>query len=384
VDFSQPSVDACSAKLYPCGMSGALHGGAFWREVGDELARLDQVVRADVLDAWFPPSPSVLEAIDKFAVEMCGTSPEEDAAPLVRAISQARGIPEESILTMNGSSALIFLALPYLARRANSALVLDPMYSEYRYVLATLCRLPVRSLLLDRADGFDFDPMHLLTDADLVVLVNPNSPTGLHVRRLRLMPVIQELAQTRTVWIDETYVEYVGEGETVEDIACCTPNVLVCKSMSKVYALSGLRVGYLVGHPDTITALQRFRPPWAVSLPAQVCGALALGERDYYSRRYSQTGMLRTEFARMLRDARIEVTEGTINCLLVHLPSTGPTASHVVAQCARESVYLRDAGAMGSSLGAHTLRVSVRTVSENRRVVDAVVRAISTAGASHR
>ncbi|MFI5386554.1 MAG: hypothetical protein ACHQ50_10590 [Fimbriimonadales bacterium] len=111
-------------------MSGAKHGGAFWNEVGGDLLRLRSVVRADVLDAWFPPAPVVIEAFREHAIELCRTSPEADAGPLRAAISQSRGVPEECIMIHGGSSALIFLALPLIARDARSALILDPMYGS--------------------------------------------------------------------------------------------------------------------------------------------------------------------------------------------------------------------------------------------------------------
>lgn len=351
-------------------MAGSIHGGSFWKAVGNDLDRLRDVIRADVLDAWFPPAPGVLAAFAEFSVDLCRTSPEVDARPLSKAISLARGIPEECILTAGGSSALIFLAFPVLAASARSAVVLDPMYGEYRHVVETLCCLPSHTLTLSPEDTFRLDPARLLTaPGDLVLLVNPNSPTGRHVPRAMLGPIVKELAKTRIVWIDETYIEYAGSQESLESLACDNPNVIVCKSMSKVYALSGLRCAYLVSHPSRVAELQRHRPPWAVSLPAQVCGAAALRDPAYYVGRYGETAGLRSGIRAAIEEAGFEVTEGCINALMVHLPPNGPSAEDVCSRSARQGVYLRDASSMGNSLGSHTLRVSVRSDQENARIV---------------
>ncbi|HVT13456.1 MAG TPA: histidinol-phosphate transaminase [Fimbriimonadaceae bacterium] len=354
-------------------MAGSIHGGRFWSIVQNDLDRLDSVVRADVLDAWFPPPPEVLAALRHYDVELCRTSPEAEALPLRAAIGEARGIPPESIVTGAGSSALIYLALPFFGAKAQSALILDPMYGEYRHVLENLCQLPVHTLDLDPRDGYRLQPERFLeAPGDCIALVNPNSPTGSHVPRLSLEPIVRELAKTRVVWIDETYIDYAGTGESLESMASENPNVIVCKSMSKVYALSGLRCAYLVSHPDRTAQIVRYRPPWAVSLPAQVCGSLALRAGNYYESRYEETARLRQNLRLRLEEIGLEVTEGVINALLVHLPPDGPSASGLAGLAEGHGIYLRDAASMGASMGTHTLRVSVRGEQENVRIADTI------------
>ncbi|MFI5386555.1 MAG: aminotransferase class I/II-fold pyridoxal phosphate-dependent enzyme [Fimbriimonadales bacterium] len=228
---------------------------------------------------------------------------------------------------------------------------------------------------MNRREDYQRDPSQLLDSAsDLVVIVNPNSPTGQHVPREKLQPIVAELARTRTVWIDEAYIEFAGDSESLEPLAAGNRNVIVCKSMSKVYALSGLRVAYLVSHPDRIEQLCNLRPPWAVSLPAQVCGMLALSENNYYCGRYAETVDFRRELREALEHIGLEVTDGVINCLLVHLPAGSPTAAEICRTTARRGVYLRDAGSMGTTMGAHTIRVSVRAANENARIVEEILR----------
>ncbi len=121
---------------------------------------------------------------------------------------------------------------------------------------------------------------------DLIILVNPNNHTGGHVPRETLEEAMQRAALRTRTWIDETYVEYAGPDQSLERLAARTENVLVCKSMSKVYALSGARVAYLCGAPHHLEALRRVTPPWAVGLPAQVAAVMALQDPDCYTVRY--------------------------------------------------------------------------------------------------
>jgi len=333
------------------------------------------VVPADVLDAWFPPAPSVVEALRKNVVDLCRTSPEVHAGPLTRAISMARRIPEDCIVAGAGSSALIYMALPLLAD-GRVALVLDPTYGEYANLLAPN---RVERLRLNKANSYLLDPANLQDcSAGLVILVNPNSPTGQFIPRKLLEPVVRELAERKLVWIDETYIEYAGPDESLEQLACQNPNVVVCKSMSKVYALSGLRVAYLVAHPTRVARFTALRPPWAVSLPAQVCGAAALLESSYYATRYNETADLRSSLGREVESIGLNVTMGVINCILVHLPEGGATAREVAISCATHQVFLRDACSMGETMGSHTLRISVRDARENSRIVEVLKRSIGT------
>ena len=85
----------------------------------------------------------------------------------------------------------------------------------------------------------------LASNYDLVVLVNPNSPTGRHIPRASLEAMLDRVPMHTRVWVDETYIEYAGADQSLEMFAARSENVIVCKSMSKVYALSGARVAYL-------------------------------------------------------------------------------------------------------------------------------------------
>src|SRR5205085_4484533 len=132
---------------------------------------------------------------------------------------------------------------------------------------------------------------------DLMVLVNPNSPTGRHISRSHLEDVLRRAPLGTRVWIDETYVEYAGADQSLESFAARSENVIVCKSMSKVYALSGARVAYLCAGAHQLEELRAITPPWVVSLPAQVAAVRALQDPSYYADRYRETAALRQELS---------------------------------------------------------------------------------------
>lgn len=356
------------------------HGGAFFQAVGeelDDLARRGAVVNADVLDAWFDPAPGVLAALHEHLPWLLKTSPPTHAEGLVRVIARERGVPPACVLPTGGSSEAIFLALPRWVARGGRVLLLDPTYGEYAHLLEHVVGARVERLALERAQGYALAGERLersLRDArpDLLVVVNPNSPTGRHLPRAALEHALAELPTTSLAWIDETYVEYAGPGQSLEAFAAASTNVVVAKSMSKMYALSGVRAAYLVGPAARLAPLRAFVPPWAIGLVAQVAAVRALAEPAYYARRWAETHVLRGALARDLAALGLDVLPSTTNFVLAHLPPTAPTAAEVTRRAAARGVFVRDLTGVGTVLGERAIRVAVKDAPTASRVVAAL------------
>ncbi|MGC6487760.1 MAG: aminotransferase class I/II-fold pyridoxal phosphate-dependent enzyme, partial [Planctomycetota bacterium] len=254
--MSQPPGSQSSS---PC-----FHGGAFFEAVGprfDDLSRSERTVNADVLDAWFPPAPKALQALRDHLPWLIRTSPPTDCGGFLEVVAETRGVPVECLLPGGGSSDLMFLALPTWLDQSSRVTLLDPTYGEYRHILDHVVGCEVDALPLRRDDGYAVDLEALercAAESDLLILVNPNSPTGRHVARSELVQLLDAVPATTRVWIDETYVEYVGDEQSLEQDVVRRPNAVVCKSMSKVYALSGVRAAYLCGSAALLAPLRRF------------------------------------------------------------------------------------------------------------------------------
>jgi histidinol-phosphate/aromatic aminotransferase/cobyric acid decarboxylase-like protein len=352
------------------------HGGAFFQAIGEKFERLErsrEVINADVLDAWFPPSPKVTAALQKYLPWLLRTSPPTNCDGLIETVAEIRGVRPENVLPGAGSSDLIFRALSYWLSPNSRVLLLDPTYGEYAHVLTRVVGCSIDRFELRREDGYQVSlgalEAALTRGYDLAVLVNPNSPTGRHVPHAQLATMLAGAPSQVRVWVDETYVEYAATGESLETFAAQSENVIVCKSMSKVYALSGARVAYLCAGAHQLEALRAVTPPWVVSLPAQVAAVNALQDPGYYCDRYAETAALRGELSRGLRALGWDMLPGIANFVLCHLPPSGPTAQEVASRCRKRDLFIRDAGAMGSRLGTHTLRIAVKDRETNERML---------------
>ena len=182
------------------------HGGAFFGAIGDEFDRLErahEIISADVLDAWFPPSPRVTAALAEHLPWLVRTSPPTGCEGLVRTIARVRGVDERCVLAGGGSSDLIFLGLSRWLTARSRVLILDPMYGEYAHVLEHVVRCHVDRFALSRDDDYDVDVVALQRTIqrgayDLVILVNPNSPTGRHCPPSQLRWLLARVPQAAT------------------------------------------------------------------------------------------------------------------------------------------------------------------------------------------
>lgn len=367
-------------------MAGSFHGGQFWQAIGDEFGDLDRrraVVNADVLDAWFPPPPEVVDALCHEAAWLARTSPPTNAEGLERAISQAQGIPAESVLAGPGSSALLYHLGCHWIPPQTRALVLEPMYGEYAH-LASLFGWDSQFFLLSPEEDFAFDEQAFLrrveeTKPSLITLVNPNNPSGTQFDVPRL--VAQLPAETR-VLVDEAYINYTS-AESAEHLASTTKSLIVVKTLSKGFALSGLRAAYLVAHPEVVADLRRFVPPWWVSLPAQIGAVSALQASDYYRERWHETEYLRIQFLVKVSSFPICVRGAAANWVLVQLPD-GVSCAELVSHCQCRGVFLRDAGLTAPSLGDSFVRIAIKPLEEQDRIVECLTGFLLAPAREHR
>lgn len=363
----------------PADDAACYHGGSSWATTGFDFQHRDQCVVADVLDSPFPPCPEVVSALRTTLSRCCVESPPTDCAPLVQAITRQRAICADYLAVSSGSSSLMFTCLLQLLTQDSKVLILSPMYGEYKHILTKVIGCTVTECTLSRDDDFAVDMDALYTQAchhDALVVVNPNSPTGQYTHDLttllaRLYTHAPTQQRCQFVWVDETYIEYVEGATSLETlIPQCAP-LLVCKSMSKVYALSGQRVAYLAG--QRVPALRKYIPPWSVSLSAQLAGVAALSNPAYYRRQYAQVHAQRVVLEDALRTLEFDVVPGCANFVLCFLPARySGTSAQFVRACQAHQVYVRDAANMGEALGPRAVRFAVRLEAEQARLLEVV------------
>jgi histidinol-phosphate/aromatic aminotransferase/cobyric acid decarboxylase-like protein len=289
-------------------------------------------------------------------------------------------MPPANLCAGGGSSQLIFTCLPLLASERSRVMILDPMYGEYAHVLENVLHCDVRRHFLREEDGFRADPESLLQEVgamqpELLIIVNPNSPSGQHWPRKELSQFLRRIPHVLCL-VDETYIDYVSADESLEASIRDFPNLMVIKSMSKVYALSGLRAAYMAASEELVRQIGRRLPPWSVSLPAQVAAVEALADPDYYQARYQETHCLRDETLRSLYSLPgIKVFDSCASFYMIK--STQQSAACIQRQLEADNIFVRHCGSMSTRFHDRFLRIAVKSEDQNCRIVAALTAVLS-------
>jgi histidinol-phosphate/aromatic aminotransferase/cobyric acid decarboxylase-like protein len=359
------------------------HGGRALTVCGPRLEHvdaLDRCVEADVLDAWFPPAPGVLDALTRHTERLARSSPPPSGEPLLAAIAEHWHVPRVNVVLGAGSSDLVYRAFTSWLDRRSRVLLVDPTYAEYAHVVERVVGAALVRCSARRSNDYRVPFQELEAKIrepwDLIVIVQPNNPTGALAPRDVLVDVLRLAHPTTRIWVDEAYIHFAGAESLVSHAVASGHRIFVSRSFSKSLALSGLRAACLIGPASEIAHLKRRTPPWIVGFPGQVAAIRALADAPYYEGRYAETRTLRRELATRLRDLSLDVHEGETASVLVHLGDHEPPAARVRDAVARVGVFLRDASDFGPSMGSSTLRVSVKDRASNERIVAALASAL--------
>ena len=195
--------------------------------------------------------------------------------------------------------------------------------------------------------------------------MNPNNPTGRLWPREKLIQFLDQLPADVLTIVDEAYLDYAGAVESLESEAALRPNLVVIKSMSKVYALSGARVGYLVTEARRTAQLSPWLPPWPVGLLAQAAAIEALRDPSWYLSNYAETHILREQLRTRL--APLRPVESEVNFFLIQ--PRNPTA--LADSLRQRQIFVREFP--DGPLAGRYLRVTVKDAAQNERLASAIL-----------
>jgi threonine-phosphate decarboxylase len=353
-----------------------VHGGNIYEMAQQYKLRPEAIIDFSSNINPLGPSPRVLRAL-RSHLRWISRYPEVHARGLVRDLARFHNLPEEAIVVGNGSTALIY-RLPY-ALLAKNALVLHPTFSEYERAFGLGgCRIDL--VMRDGADGFR-PPWQRLFEAlrrgySAVMLCNPNNPTGDVIAKEELTEFVEEAARLGTVVVvDEAFMDF-QEGTTLKHEVLRRSNLIVLRSMTKCYALAGLRLGFLVASPPLAKRVREADEPWAVSALAQIAGRESLKDRNYLRRTLALIATERRYLVDRVADIPgLLVYPSVTNFLLLKITRPGWDAPRLQQSLIRHGILIRDCRSF-PGLGGGFMRIAVRGRRDNSRLLSALRHAL--------
>jgi threonine-phosphate decarboxylase len=318
------------------------------------------------------PPPSVVQAL-RAGLGAIARYPDAECRQLAERLALRHGCDRSQVIVGNGANDLIYTLTR--AVRPRCVAIAEPTYTEYLRA-ALLAGADVTHWL---AEGPDFEPEPFDPQgADLVWLCNPNNPTGrLWPERAGLASWVR--AHPRTLFVvDEAFLPLAlqgtgGEERSAIPAAARLANLVVLRSLTKFYALPGLRLGYAVAPSEWAERVRTQVVPWSVNALAQVAGLAALSDEDYALRTRAWLASEAQAFAGRLAHACDRLRPVRSEASFVLLQLRGLMAATVVERLARQGITVRDASNF-VGLAENYLRISARTAEENERLLEALAR----------
>lgn len=286
---------------------------------------------------------------------------------LRQALARKNEVGEEEILVGNGAAEC--MALAFQAFRPRKTGVVQPCFVEYTQ-LATLYGSEIVTAYAKEERGFRPDPAdvhRLLQETELVILGHPNNPTGFVYSWEELKAFAQWAEEEKTMLLmDEAFLDFLPpeEAPTLLKERKRYPHVLLLRSMTKFYAIPGLRLGYVMGVGDNIAAMKQMQIPWSVNGLALAVGEACCQVEAYEEETRRVVSMEKQVLQEALHGLGWEALPGKANYLLVRLPM-GKAASDLQHRLGKKGILIRNCS-MYPGLTERDFRIAVRGREENQ------------------
>jgi len=296
------------------------------------------------------------------------------------AAAEYAGVPtSENVIEGSGSTELIYLFAELFVREGDKVLIPTPTFGEYERAVRNRGGLPVylpckREFTID-ADGFA-DKLDRRCKA--VFLSTPNNPTSKTIATRDLLKLVESASNTNArVFLDETFIEFTEDGDPglshrIEEF----PNLFVARSLTKIFALTGLRIGYGLASRKLTKQLRKAKMPWSVGVLAQQAAIAAFHDRSYLERSRRLIAKERNFLYSELRKIKgVTPFRPEANFVLSQITG-GLTAKELKSSLVNKSILIRDCSSF-AGLNENYFRVAVKLRKQNRQLLSTLREALN-------
>lgn len=337
----------------------------------EEVARELGLPAADIIklasnENPLGPSPKALEAM-RGALAQVHLYPDGNAFYLKQRLAEKLGVQPANLILGNGSNEVLEFVGHALIQPGAEVVVSQYCFAVYPIVThlfgGKLVVVPAKDHAHDLAAM-----RHAITERTRVVFVaNPNNPTGTLAPAGAVLELLHSVPPQVMVVIDEAYLEFLEAPQDLLPLirSGSMPNLLLTRTFSKIHGLAGLRIGYGIGHPEFVAALEKIREPFNTSLLAQVAALAALDDTEHLRRaRASNTAGLRF-YEDAFRRRGLPFLPSAANFILVRVGD----GQRVFVELQKRGVIVRP---MGGYQLPEWVRISVGTPAENEKCLAAL------------
>jgi L-threonine-O-3-phosphate decarboxylase len=361
-------------NLKPCA-----HGGEILDAAGKSGFKREEILDFSSSVNPLGPSEKALEAA-KNSFKEIATYPDSNSNELRQAIADHfDGLSKTNVIVGNGSTELMYLFAETFMKKGDTAVIPAPTFGEYESAVRKTGETP-KFVRLDRNFNVEATVFaHEMVGAKIVFLCNPNNPTSILIPTETLTGIIEQaLEQDSLVFLDEDFLEFVENEQALSMInkIKAYPNLFILRSFTKIFGLTGLRIGYGIASEEIINVLLCAKIPWNVNCLAQAAAVAALKDKGHL--RVTRE-LIKKEKAFLSAELEkiksLKVFQPDANFFFIDIRKSGLTATELKNKLLRQGILIRDCTSF-RGLDPYFIRVAVKTRVENERLIEALKRTV--------
>ena len=317
------------------------------------------------------PSPRAIAALKAIDGKLA-FYPDPSATPLREAVAKRYGLDPARIICGAGSDELLSMVAHTYLGPGDEAVYSAHGFLVYRIAILACGATPVVAPEKDLTADVDALIARVSKKTKIVFLANPNNPTGTYIPFDEVKRLHAALPPTCLLVLDAAYAEYVqrNDYEAGIELVAAHHNVIMMRTLSKIYGLAALRVGWAYGPAGVIDAMNRVRGPFNMNAAAIAAGAAAIDDQAHVEQARAHNDKWLPKLARELTALGLQVTPSVGNFLLVHFPTTkGKTSAEADAFLMERGLILRRVDNYGLPAA---LRLTIGTDEQNHLVLAAL------------
>ena len=347
------------------------HGGPNYAELRAMGLTPEEILDFSVSANPFLPPPGVKKILSTVAINRY---PDSEATELRQCLSEKLGVSPNNILAGNGAVELIRLVALAYFRQGDAVLIPEPSFGEYEVA----CQIVGAEVVRQCARAEEGFALRIEETTNLirqhyprgVFICNPNNPTGQYLSRQEVEMVLGACGDGLLI-LDEAFIAFVDESWSSIDLIH-RGNVIIVRSMTKDYALAGLRLGYAIANQEVIDALRKVCPPWNVNVVAQKAGVIALSDETYLEQCKEKIGEAKQFLISELHRIGFTLVPSKANFFLVKVGNGRGFRFALL----KRGILVRDCSSFGLP---EYIRIAVRTMPECRKLI-ATIQALKRDG----
>ncbi len=306
------------------------------------------------------PSPRAMAAMRK-ELPLMNRYPDGASFYLRQGLAKKYRLGRDNIIIGNGSDELIVLTLRAFVNRGDEVIIATPTFLVYK-IASELCEAKVVSVP-QKAFRYDLEAMRakITSRTKVIFIANPDNPTGSYVTKDEVEKFLRGLPRNVVVFFDEAYYEYLDRRDYPQTLKYLgRNNIIVSRSFSKIYGLSGLRIGWAAAGKDIIRCLNQVREPFNVNRMAQAAALAAINDKRHVQRSSALVKKERTFLCSEFKRLGLFFVPSVTNFVLLNV---GQNSEQLYLKLLKKGIIVREMTAWGLK---NFIRVTIGTVKENR------------------